>query len=255
MQPTPEDKKPEVKEEVKVPQPEQVKQEVPPPPPPATDEEINWRKFREERAKERKQKEEMERQLAEEKARAEAMKQALEAMVSNKSTQPIEQSSQVEIDDNDIPTGSQIKSYVQNKISRGIQEGLKSVEEQLARKKQQEEAAQTPVKLKQTFSDFDRVCTAENLDYLEYHYPEVASALTSVPDSYDKWANVYKAVRRFVPNIDKEKELAKAQINSNKPQSMSSPGMTQTGDEAPRMLDDRRKDENWKRMQRIMRGG
>jgi hypothetical protein len=236
---------------------------TPPPPPEATDEEINWRKFREERARERKEKEEAERALRMEREKTRAFEGAINSILSGR-TNPLPQQpdgAQLPggpadgIDDNDIPTGGQIKSYVQRQIAKGVQENLGALEKKLEEKRQQEEQANLPLKLKQTFNDFDNICTADNLDYIEYHYPEVAAAFKNVPDSYDKWTNIYKAVKRFVPNLNSGKEAARAQINASKPQSISSPGVTQTGDEAPRIIDDKRKQDNWQRMQRIMKGG
>ncbi|HAM53715.1 MAG TPA: hypothetical protein DCP92_24610 [Nitrospiraceae bacterium] len=70
-----------------------------------------------------------------------------------------------------------------------------------------------------------------------------------------KWCDIYKAVKRFVPNsTTSSKEQKKAEKNLAKPQAMSTAGMTQTGDQAPQYLDDKRKQDNWKRMQLRMKG-
>ena len=212
-------------------------------PPEESQEQINWRKFREAREIERKQKIEAEKRAAEKEAEAQALKAALEAIVNKPS-----------------PSNShQINEYSEETEEERIKRLVsKSIEEQRKKdqiEKEQKEHAEFPQRLVATFSDFDKVCTSDNLDYLEYHYPEVADAFKSMPDGYDKWSKVYKAVKRFVPNIDSKKEQVKAEKNFNKPQAMSSPGKTQVGDTAPQNLDDKRKADNWARMQKVMRGG
>ena len=108
--------------------------------------------------------------------------------------------------------------------------------------------------MQSTFSDFNQVCSQENLDYLQYHYPEVAAGFKHAPDTFETWANIYKAMKRFVPNPDSKKDQARIEKNLAKPQSMSVPGSTQTGDHAPMDLSEKRRQDNWQRMQRVMKG-
>jgi hypothetical protein len=61
-------------------------------------------------------------------------------------------------------------------------------------------------------------------------------------------------LKRFIPNTNAGKEAAKADKNLSKPQSMSVPGMSATGDTAPVKFDDQRRADNWARMQRVMKG-
>ena len=82
----------------------------------------------------------------------------------------------------------------------------------------------------------------------------MAAPYKHLPDSYDKWAAIYKAVKRFVPNPDSGKDQRKAEKNFGKPQSMAVAGNTQTTDSAPMMLDDKRRQDNWNRMQKVMKG-
>lgn len=199
---------------------------------------INWRKFREQREIERKQKVEAERMAAEEKSKAEALKAAMEALLNK----PVH------------------NEYAQDeteeqRIEKKVQEAISKRESEYERQRQEREIAEFPVKLTQTYSDFNQVCSTENLDYLEYHYPELASPFKHMPDGFDKWSAIYKAVKRLVPNPDSKKDSKKADNNFQKPQSMSNPGTTQGGQSVPpRMLDDQRKAENWKRMQKALQG-
>jgi hypothetical protein len=207
-------------------------------------EQINWRKFREAREIERKQKTEAEKLAAQKAAEAEALKAAMDALLNKKSHNSAEMS-------HDLYEEESEDDRIQKKVESALIERERKLEEERRKREQVE----LPSKLVSTFQDFNQVCTAYNLDYLEFHYPELAAPFRHMPDGFDKWAAVYKTVKRFVPNTDSKKEQKKAENNFNKPQSMAVPGMTQTGDSAPIQLDDKRRSENWARMQRVMKGG
>ncbi len=203
--------------------------------------EVNWRKFREQREIERKQKDEAERIANEERAKAEAMKAALDALLNK----PTPQQS----------TYGYEEETEEQKIDKRVNALLAQREQEYERQRQEKERTEFPQKLNSTFQDFNQVCSTENLDYLEYHYPEVAQAYKQLPDSFDKWAGIYKALKRFVPNIDGRKEAAKADKNFNKPQSMGTPTTTQEGKNVlPNRISDEKKAENWKRMQAALKG-
>jgi hypothetical protein len=201
---------------------------------------INWKKFRENREKERKEREELERDRAKKAAENEALKAALEALANKPNPQSNDQDRPEETDE----------QRIRRQVKEAVEEREKAAEE--ARIKR--EAQELPQKLHQTYNDFDSVCSNENLDYLEFHYPEIAAPYKHLPDSYEKWANIYKAVKRFVPNPNSSKDQKKAEKNFNKPQSMAVPGSTMTTDTPPTVLDDKRKESNWLRMQRRMKG-
>jgi hypothetical protein len=200
---------------------------------------INWRKFRQEREKERKDKIEAERRATEKEAEAIALKAAMEALVA-KTESPRAHYETEESDD--------------QKLERRVQEALRKERERNEVERKAREQREFPTQIAKNFQDFDKVCNTENLDYLEYHYPEVASAFKELPDSYNKWASVYGAVKKLVPQ-EANRDKARADANSLKPQSMSVAGKTEVGDGVPRNLDAKRKEDNWLRMQRVMRGG
>lgn len=208
-------------------------------PPVETQEELNWRKFRSDREKERKAKEESDRRAQEKEAEANALKAAMEALVNKPQQQQYGQQEDKSED-----------QIIEEKVNAIIAKDRKNQENE----RLQREAAELPQRLNQTYNDFNHVCTQENLDYLEYHYPEVAGPYKHLANSFEKWANLYKAVKRFVPNPESKKEQAKVEKNLNKPQSMSIPGSTQTGDHAPSQLTEQRQKDNWARMQRTMKG-
>ncbi len=190
---------------------------------------INWKKFRETREIERKQREEAEKRASEKEAEAQALKAAMESLLSK-------------------PEGKADDSEDEDaRIQKKIDAIMSKREQQMQENMQMREMQEFPQKLKSAYSDFDNVCTTENLDYLEFHYPEIAAGFKHMPDGFDKWANIYKAVKRFIPNADSVKDKARIEKNASKPQSMSVPGITQTGDNAPIQA-------NWLRMQKVMKG-
>lgn len=212
---------------------------------PETQEQINWKKFREAREVERKQKIEAERRASEKEAEAQALKAAMEALLNKQTSQS----------SNSYQTNEDSEETESQRIKRLVSETIDAERKKDQMEKAQWEARELPRKLKENLSDFSIICSQDNIDYLEYHYPAIAKAFNKLPDGYEKWADVYDTIKKLVPNTNSKKEQAKAEKNFNKPQSMSIPGKTQVGDTAPQSLDDRRKADNWVRMQRTMRGG
>ncbi len=200
----------------------------------------NWKKFREQKEQERKQRIEAEKIANEERARASALQAALEAAVNKGYQQPYQQ-------END--------ETEEQRIDKKVNAAIAQKEAEYDRKRQEREQAEYPQKLVSAFNDFNQVCTTENLDYLEYHYPELAAPFKHMPDGFDKWASIYKAVKRFVPNPDSKKDMQKMEKNLAKPQSSSSPGNSQAGSEMPSArLTEERKAANWARMQKTLKG-
>ncbi len=213
--------------------------------PKETQDQINWRLFREQREKERKEKVVLEQEAQKKSQEIAALKAAMEAIVSKPEPTPTSQSSEDETDE----------QRIQKQVDAAVQAALKAKEAKEAQERAERESKEVPARLEQAFTDFNSVCSTENLDYLEYHHPEVAEAFKGQPDSFHKWANIYKAIKRYIPNAaSSNKDMARAEKNLAKPQSMSVPGMAATGDSAPRKLDDKARSDNWARMQRIMKG-
>jgi hypothetical protein len=95
------------------------------------------------------------------------------------------------------------------------------------------------------------------LDYLDYHYPEVSRPLQRLNEGYDKWHDIYHAVKKLIPNqANARQDSIRADLNRHKPKSMSSPAPSPTG-ESPRegwQETERRRAENWARMQQARKG-
>ncbi len=204
-----------------------------------TPQQIDWRKFKAARAEERKAKELAERESAAKSKEVEALKAAMEAIVNRPSApQGYIQQDQPEED------------VIQQKIDAALAKERARVEED----RKQREQKEYPQKVLAAHQDFNEVVTAENMDYLEFHHPEIATAIKYMPEGFDKWSTIYKAIKKHIPNNSTSaKEQKKAEKNMNKPQSMAA-GLSGTGDSAPRILDQAAKDANWQRMNRVMKG-
>lgn len=219
----------------------------------ASTEDPNWRAFREARKRDRAEKEAAERRAAEKEAEAAALKAAMEAAFGAKSA-PTTQAYQQYYGMNQYDTPDETE---EQKIERKVNEIIAKKEEQFRKQQEEYERQEYPNRLKKDFPDFGMVCSQENLDYLDYHYPEVSRPLQRLGEGYDKWHDIYHAVKKFIPNHSTaKKEALRADINSQKPKSMSSTGPAPTGGIVRETWQEAeaRRAENWARMQRTMKG-
>ena len=211
-------------------------------------EDPNWRAFREARKKDRIEKEAAEKKAAEKEAEVAALKAAMEAAFSTRNVVPNHQQ---------VDYGNYGQEETEDeRIQKKIDAALAAREEQYRRESAQREAQEYPQRLQSTYSDYSQVVSQENLDYLDYHYPEVSGPLSRLPNDYAKWSDIYKAVKKFVPNhANAKKDSARAEANFNKPKSMSSMGTTQSPTQQnSNILTDQQKQQNWERMQRLLKG-
>lgn len=145
----------------------------------------------------------------------------------------------------------------EQKLERKVNELLAKKEEQYKRQRAEEEQREYPKRLIKDMPDFAKVCSQENLDYLDFHYPEVSRPLQRLGEGYDKWHDTYHAVKKLIPNhSNARKESSRADINSSKPRSMSSTGPSPTGEKSREGWQEieARRAENWARMERIRKG-
>lgn len=212
---------------------------------PEKPEDPNWKAFREARKKDRSEREAAEKRALEKEAEAAALRAAMEAAFAKGNTPNLNNRYE-----------EQPEETEDQRIEKKVQAALAQRETQAAQERQSREVEEYPQRLQQHFPDFQQTIANDNLDYLEYHYPEVASPLKRLPDGYDKWHDIYKAIKKFIPNTDSRKDSQKAQNNFNKPRSMSSSGMTQaeTGAPAVHIITKEQREANWARMQRALKG-
>jgi len=210
---------------------------------PESNEDPNWRIVREQRKAERKAREEAEKKATEKAAEAEALRHALEALANKPSQGQQNYFNQSEESDDE-------------RIEKKVAAAIKKKEEEYAKQQFEAEQREYPQRLRQNMPDFDKVCTAENIDYLEYHHPEIAEPFRYMPDGYKKWEAMYKVAKKLIPNMDTKKDMAKVEKNLAKPGSISSTGTTQhTGaiSQGARLTEEK-KQENWIRMQKALKG-
>lgn len=201
--------------------------------------EKNWKAFREERKKDREARQRAEQEAIKRKKEAEALKQAMDAILDKKT--PVSQAD----DEYEDQSASD-----QDRIRKEMERILDERDRKKEKERMERERAEMPKKLRSEYPDFDKVVNEENLDYLDYKYPHIAQAYYHMPDSPEKWKAVYKSIKQFVPSTEKDDK--KLEENMKKPKSMAS-GIANTGDSAPVVLDDKRKQDNWARMQKIMK--
>jgi hypothetical protein len=200
----------------------------------------NWKRFREQREIERKQKEESDKRAAQKSEEAEALKAALEALTSKPSNNH---------------NNEDIEETEDQRIDKRVETILAQREAEKERKRLEQEHQELPKKLRNTYQDFDKVCSQENLDYLDYHYPEITRPLKRLNDDFEKWTDIYNTAKKLIPNTDSKKDLTKADKNLQKPGSVSSAGPSNGGNTTPSYkLSEERKAANYERMQRTIKG-
>lgn len=221
---------------------------------PQTTEDPNWKAFREARKKDRADREAAELRASEKEKEVAALKEAMEAAFP-KGNSPSPQAYQQYYGMNQ--GYDQAEETDEQKIERKVNELLTKKEDQYKRERAEEEQREYPKRLMKDFPDFGQICSQENLDYLDFHYPEVSRPLQRLGEGYDKWHDTYHAVKKLIPNHSTaKKEAARAEINSNKPRSISSSGPSPTGEKSQDSWQDTesRRAANWARMQRTLKG-
>jgi len=218
--------------------------------PEAETEDPNWRAFREARKQDRAEKEAAQKMAAEKEAEANALKAAMEAAFANQKPANFTQVSGGGTDH--YPEAETEDERIEKKVQAAITAREAQAEQQRILREQQE----YPQRLVSTYNDFHQTISQENLDYLDFHYQDISRAMQRLPDGFDKWSDIYKVIKKLVPNsASAKKDAAKAEANQNKPRSMSSASITQPGEAvgSHRLTEDKRA-ENWARMQRILKG-
>jgi hypothetical protein len=215
-------------------------------------EDVNWKAFREARKKDRQEREAAERKAADKEAEVAALKAAMEAAFSKSAPSPQAYQQYYGMQQSYDPPEETEDSRIEKKVN-----ALLASREEKARQEQAErEYREYPTKLKRDYPDIHDVCSQENLDYLDYHYPELSRPLQRLPEGYDKWSDIYHAVKKFIPNhATSKKDSLRADINMQKPKSISSmtPSPSGTGGTESWKEQEERRAANWARMQRTLK--
>ncbi len=213
---------------------------------PETPEDPNWKAFREARKKDRADREAAERKAAEKEAEVAALKAAMEAAFTK--SPPVQQQQ--------YGYDQQQAESEDERIEKKVRAAIAAREAESEKLRAQREMQEYPNRLQRDFPDFQNVISQENRDYLDYHYPEISRPLSRLPDGYDKWHDIYHAIKKFIPNNSSvRKDSARADSNFNKPKSISSTGLTQSQEtSSSNILSEERKAANWARMQKARKG-
>lgn len=212
----------------------------------------NWRAFREARKKDREERQAAETKAAEKEREVQALKAAMEAAFSKSAPSPQAYQQYYGMNQGyDQPEETQ-EQLIEKKLNAILEQREQKYMQEAAERERRE----YPIRLAREFPDFSHVCSQENLDYLDYHYPELSRPLQRLTEGYDKWHDIYHAVKKFIPNYAiAKKEAARAEANSNKPKSMSTTQLTQSGDNTRESLQDikQRRAQRYAEMQKTLR--
>ncbi len=210
-------------------------------------EDPNWKAFREARKKDKSDKEAAEKRAAEKEAEATALKAAMEAAFSKQSAVISRNSGYIE---------DEVELTEDERIEKKVQAAITAREAASEKSRYERERNELPQRLIQAFPDYNQVVNEENGAYLEYHHPELYRSLLRQPENFETCSDIYKVVKKFVPNsTNAKKEAARAENNFNKPKSISSTGITQPGQATSNSrLTEEKRSQNWERMQRILKG-
>ena len=216
-----------------------------------TQEDPNWREFREARKRDRAEKEAAEKRAKEKDQEIAALKAAMEAAFSKSAPSVSAYQQYYGIS----PTQDNGEESEEQRLEKKLDAILSARERKYVQEQEERERREFPQRLTNQFPDFSNVCSQENMDYLDYHYPEIARPLGRLQDGYDKWHDIYHAIKKLIPNhTSMKKDSIKADVNQMKPKSISSTQMTQSG-QGPRESwkeAEARRAANWERMQRTL---
>ncbi len=211
-------------------------------------EDPNWRAFRDGRKKDRLEKEAAERKATEKQAEIDALKAAMEAAFSKAAPQLQQEQGGYNAYGED--------ETEDQRIEKKVQEAIAKREAAAARDREERDRKEMPNRFAKAYPDQAQVLSDENMAYLEYHYPELTRPLSRMPDhSFEKWEDIYKAIKKFVPNtVNVSPEAKRAEANINKPKSMSTANVTHSGETGGSIrLTEERKRANWERMQKTLK--
>jgi hypothetical protein len=210
-----------------------------------TTEDPNWKVVRENLKKAKQEREIAEKKAIDLQAQTEALKAAMEAAFSKSSPPQQQMYSQ---------DGYQPEETEDERIEKKVQAALAAREQAYEKTRHEKERQELPDKLRDVFSDYDQVVNEENGAYMAYHYPEIYRSLIRQPENFQTCSDIYKVVKKMVPNsTTAKKEAQKADNNFSKPKSISSIGLTQSQETSSGRLTEERKAANYERMQKMLK--
>ena len=169
--------------------------------------------------------------IREAKERAERERDALMAQIiqmqqaNNRPVQNTNPAQEVEPEE-DFDFDIDDETLVEGKHAKKILQELQKVKKEMRKYQSQSEGSAVEARIKANFPDFDQVVSKENVEILNYEFPEIAQSLRDTPNFYNKAVAAYSVIKRF--GIGQEKEdlyaadKAKAIANAKKPRPLAS---------------------------------
>jgi len=233
----------QVQEEVDTPENETEstpQQAQPKPAPAAPTLENNIRALREKTERIERERDELNRRLADIEAR--------------NNPKPVEEDYSLNLGETDLAEGRHLTK---------IQKQMRKQQEELVKAQAQMQSLLVETRLKSEHPDIDKVVTSDNLKSLSEQYPEVAQMLNSSTDYYSKAKSAYTMIKKFGIHIEdtfaQDRELA--QRNAAKPRPLASVSPQQAESPLSRAnafangLTDDLKKQLWKEMEDSIKNG
>lgn len=191
-------------------------------------------------------------QMRERTEAAERRAQELERMMQNNMSQS-QKSQKIEIDDDEDDFGLDNDTYVEGKHLKkqvkSLKQAIKQSEQKFAEMNQRNYVAQSEMRLKSQFTDFDNVVTTDNLNKLANTNPVLHRAIMANSDVYDMGYTAYSLIKSsgIVENkyaeqdrrLEENQRMPRSAANVS-PQQGESP-LTRVGDYERRSLTEERK--------------
>ena len=140
--------------------------------------------------------------------------QALEDEVKRLREKPSPQEDEFNFNDEDIPTGKDVKRLIKKEAVHIAKEMIR-----------QREAQTVDERINLKFPDYNQIVTAESIEVLKQTEPEIAMSLANMTDPYTQAIAAYKYMKTLNPSKEKPVgvvEKKKAEANLQKPVSVNS---------------------------------
>ncbi len=125
----------------------------------------------------------------------------------------------LQVNDDDLMEGKHLKQ---------VDDEVQQLRQELYEQRQYNTKQMAQAQLRAKFSDFDKVVTEDNIELLQYEYPELAATLNSSTDLYSTAVSAYTMIKKLGISQEQQARVttmadkAQAQKNAAKPKSVAS---------------------------------
>jgi hypothetical protein len=125
----------------------------------------------------------------------------------------------LQVGDDDLMEGKHLKQ---------VDDEVQQLRQELYEQRQYNTKQIAQAQLRAKFSDFDKVVTEDNIELLQYEYPELANTLNSSTDLYSTAVSAYTMIKKLGISQEQQSRVttmadkAQAQKNAAKPKSVAS---------------------------------